>query len=94
MAKILVVGFDGTGVELVKNTVLAGVGSVTVQDCRIAEVRDLGSNFFLTADCVGSNVRLGIELAIALIDAGRTKRTSTHSGTQPSSRSSSNFGAC
>mmetsp|Transcript_10660 Transcript_10660/g.20981 ORF Transcript_10660/g.20981 Transcript_10660/m.20981 type:complete len:1144 (+) Transcript_10660:286-3717(+) len=55
--KVLIVGLRGVGIEIAKNLILAGPGAVTVADANITEIRDLGSNFFLTEDHVGKLTR-------------------------------------
>lgn len=54
-SKVLVVGLGGMGVEICKNLILAGVGSLTVMDHKDVQMRDLGSQFFLSEDDVGKN---------------------------------------
>lgn len=54
-AKILILGFAGLNVEVVKNLVLAGM-SVTIIDARIVVESDLQSDFFLTFEDLGRNV--------------------------------------
>ncbi|OQR97624.1 ubiquitin activating enzyme, E1 family [Achlya hypogyna] len=51
--KVLIVGMRGVGIECAKNLILAGPGAVTVHDDGLAEIADLGVNFFLTEDDVG-----------------------------------------
>jgi ubiquitin-activating enzyme E1 len=50
---VLIVGLRGLGVETAKNLILAGPGAVTLVDDHPTEVKDLGSNFFLTEADVG-----------------------------------------
>ncbi|KAM0789682.1 hypothetical protein ACM66B_006544 [Microbotryomycetes sp. NB124-2] len=52
-ASVLVVNFKGVSAEVVKNIVLAGVGSVTLLDDKTVSMVDLGANFFLRTDDVG-----------------------------------------
>ncbi|KAI8608645.1 hypothetical protein BC830DRAFT_1154417 [Chytriomyces sp. MP71] len=54
-ARILVIGVCGLAAEVCKNIVLAGIGSVTVLDSEPVSFRDIGANFFLTADDIGVN---------------------------------------
>jgi hypothetical protein len=51
--KVLVVGLRGTGVEIIKNCLLQGVGSVVLFDPTPVAIADTGANFFLTAEDVG-----------------------------------------
>lgn len=51
--KVLIVGVKGVGIECAKNTTLAGVHTMGLYDPGLTELRDLGSNFFLTPDDVG-----------------------------------------
>ncbi|GBG25630.1 Ubiquitin-activating enzyme, putative [Hondaea fermentalgiana] len=55
--KVLIVGLRGVGVEIAKNLILAGPGAVTVADSNEVEMRDLGTNFFLTEEHVGKTTR-------------------------------------
>ncbi|CAM9863686.1 unnamed protein product, partial [Heterosigma akashiwo] len=50
---VLIVGLKGVGIECAKNLTLAGPGGVTLLDDTPTEMRDLGSNFFLTEADVG-----------------------------------------
>ena len=51
--QVIIVGLKGVGVETAKNLILAGPGSVVLCDDDPAEIKDLGSNFFLTEADVG-----------------------------------------
>ena len=44
-----------TGTELLKNLVLPGIGAFTIVDSERVEPQDTGSNFFVTADAIGSS---------------------------------------
>mmetsp|Transcript_39870 Transcript_39870/g.105459 ORF Transcript_39870/g.105459 Transcript_39870/m.105459 type:complete len:828 (-) Transcript_39870:26-2509(-) len=55
--KVLIVGLRGLGVEIAKNLILAGPASVVLHDDELAEMRDLGSNFYLTEADVGARRR-------------------------------------
>lgn len=54
-AAVLVAGANGTGVEVAKNVILAGVRAVTIHDTKQVALRDLSAQFYLTAADVGSN---------------------------------------
>ncbi|KAI8928835.1 hypothetical protein BC831DRAFT_446751 [Entophlyctis helioformis] len=54
-SRILVAGCTGLANEVLKNIVLAGVGSITVLDAGTVVPRDLGSQFFLRDSDVGKN---------------------------------------
>jgi len=43
--------------EIAKNLVLAGIGSLTIQDDRLVTDDDLGAQFFLSGEDIGKNVR-------------------------------------
>ena len=45
--KVLIVGCKGVGIEVAKNTVLAGVHTLTLFDPEPATARDMGTNFFI-----------------------------------------------
>ena len=55
--KVLIYGLRGLGVEVAKNIILAGPKQVTLSDPTIVDVKDLGSNFYLTEENVGKNRR-------------------------------------
>ena len=52
--KVLIIGVKGVGIECAKNTTLAGVHTMGLYDPAETELKDLGSNFFLTADDIGT----------------------------------------
>ncbi|EJU06450.1 ubiquitin activating enzyme [Dacryopinax primogenitus] len=52
-SNVLIVGVRGLGVEIAKNTVLAGVKSVTIYDPEPVTVQDLGTQFFLREGDIG-----------------------------------------
>jgi molybdopterin/thiamine biosynthesis adenylyltransferase len=54
-ASVLISGFGGLGVEIAKNLILVGIGSVTLQDDRVTALSDLAPNFYLSADSIGQN---------------------------------------
>ena len=55
--KVLIVGMRGLGVETAKNLILAGVQKVDIYDPMTIEIRDLGSNFYLSEIDVGNKSR-------------------------------------
>lgn len=52
---ILIYSMGGLGIEIAKNIALAGVKNLTIQDCKLAEIQDLGTQFFLREEDVGKN---------------------------------------
>jgi ubiquitin-like 1-activating enzyme E1 A len=54
-ARVLVVGLDGVGAEVVKNLVLAGVGHLQLCDGSAVGESDLGANFLLARSDLGAN---------------------------------------
>ena len=50
---VLILGLRGVGIEAAKNLILAGPRSVTLHDPAPATVVDLGTNFYLTPECLG-----------------------------------------
>jgi len=54
---VLILGMRGLGVETAKNLALAGPKSVDIYDPTTVELRDLGSNFYLTEEHVGKTSR-------------------------------------
>lgn len=55
--KVLVVGLRGLGVEIAKNLILAGPNRVDIYDPTHVDIKDLGSNFYLTEAHVGKVTR-------------------------------------
>ena len=55
-AKILLITMRALSNEIAKNLVLAGIGSLTVQDDDLVVDDDLGSQFFISEDDIGKNV--------------------------------------
>ena len=47
-------GTSSAGTETLKNLVLPGFGNITIVDDKRVEERDLGNDFFVTAESVGS----------------------------------------
>ena len=45
--QVLVIGMKGVGIEAAKNLVLTGCKAVHLHDDGLAEIADLGTNFFL-----------------------------------------------
>uniref|UniRef100_A0AAR2ISJ7 E1 ubiquitin-activating enzyme n=1 Tax=Pygocentrus nattereri TaxID=42514 RepID=A0AAR2ISJ7_PYGNA len=68
-ANVLISGMKGLGVEVAKNVVLAGVGSVTIQDQGSAEWTDLSSQFYLRESDLGENRALCSEKALARLNS-------------------------
>ncbi|MCJ1354347.1 MAG: hypothetical protein MMC33_004335 [Icmadophila ericetorum] len=52
-ANILLVGLRALGDEIAKNLVLAGVGSLTINDDQLVGEDDLGAQFFLSEEHIG-----------------------------------------
>ena len=52
-AKVLVLGFDGSALELCKNLVLAGVGTINIVSSAILNIEDLATNYYATENDVG-----------------------------------------
>ena len=44
--------------EIAKNLVLAGIGSMTIQDDQSVQEDDLGSQFFVSEQHIGQNVSI------------------------------------
>ena len=55
--KVLIVDMRGLGVETAKNIILSGIGEVDIYDPKIVNIKDLGSNFFLSEEDVGKKNR-------------------------------------
>lgn len=56
-AKILLVTLKALANEVAKNLVLAGIGSLTIIDHAAVTEEDLSSQFFVSEEHVGQNVR-------------------------------------
>ena len=56
-ASILIVTMKALANEVAKNLVLAGVGSLTINDDQMVTDDDLGSQFFISETHIGKNVR-------------------------------------
>lgn len=56
-SKVLMVGMGGLACEVAKNIVLAGIGEVRILDSSMTTDEDLGANYFLGEDDVGSKTR-------------------------------------
>ena len=52
---VCLINASATGTEILKNLVLAGVGSFSILDNQCVSEADLGNNFFLSADAIGSS---------------------------------------
>lgn len=53
-SNVLIVGLTGLGIEIAKNVALAGVKSITIYDPKPTEIADLGSQFFLRKEDIGT----------------------------------------
>ena len=51
--KVLIIGLKGIGVEIAKNLILLGPAQVDIYDPTIAELRDMGANFYLKEEHIG-----------------------------------------
>lgn len=56
-ASVLVITMRALANEVVKNLVLAGIGSVTILDDHLVTEDDLGSQFLISDQHIGTNVR-------------------------------------
>lgn len=56
-ANVLLINIRALGNEIAKNLVLAGIGSVTIMDSNIVTETDIASQFFITEEDLGKNVR-------------------------------------
>ncbi|KAF2070716.1 hypothetical protein CYY_007970 [Polysphondylium violaceum] len=52
-AKVLFIGINSLMSEIIKNTVLAGIDSITLIDNHIVTIQDLSCHLFLTHDSIG-----------------------------------------
>ncbi|PNS18500.1 hypothetical protein CAC42_5039 [Sphaceloma murrayae] len=54
-AKVLLITVKGIGTEIAKNLILNGIGSLTIADDGIVTENDLGAQYFLREEDIGSN---------------------------------------
>ncbi|KAF2226530.1 hypothetical protein BDZ85DRAFT_211469 [Elsinoe ampelina] len=54
-AKVLLVNVKATGTEIAKNLILNGIGSLTISDMDLVQESDLGAQYFLRTEDVGSS---------------------------------------
>ncbi|MCI4375195.1 hypothetical protein PGIGA_G00106540 [Pangasianodon gigas] len=78
-ANVLICGMRGLGVEVAKNVILAGVGSVTIHDEGTTEWGDLSSQFYLKESDLGKNRAVCSEKHLARLNSN--VRLSTHTET-------------
>ena len=55
--KVLIMGMRGLGAETAKNIILNGPKEVDIFDETVVNIKDLGSNFFLSEEDVGKKRR-------------------------------------
>ena len=55
-ANVLLITMKALANEIAKNLVLAGIGSLTVQDSQVVVEDDLGAQFFVSEQDIGKNV--------------------------------------
>lgn len=66
-SNILLINIKALANEIAKNLVLAGIGSLTIIDTEVVRDDDLGSQFFVSEEQIGSNVLvLGILSSVSL----------------------------
>ena len=65
--KVLIAGTGGSGIEVAKNLCLAGVHTISLYDPERPTVRDLGTNFALTAASVAAQQETRASLSAALL---------------------------
>ena len=56
-ANILLITMRALSNEIAKNIVLAGIGSLTIQDDQLVKEEDLGAQFLISEGDIGKNVR-------------------------------------
>ena len=54
--------------EIAKNLVLAGIGSLTIQDNQTVVDDDLGAQFFVSEQSVGLNVRFATSIELSSLN--------------------------
>jgi len=52
-AKVTILGFNGSCLELCKNLILAGVGTINLVDSSCVDIEDLATNYYATEDDIG-----------------------------------------
>eukprot|EP00499_Haloplacidia_sp_CaronLabIsolate_P005863 CAMPEP_0196769604 /NCGR_PEP_ID=MMETSP1104-20130614/633_1 /TAXON_ID=33652 /ORGANISM="Cafeteria sp., Strain Caron Lab Isolate" /LENGTH=1139 /DNA_ID=CAMNT_0042139701 /DNA_START=23 /DNA_END=3442 /DNA_ORIENTATION=+ len=78
--KVLIKGLRGIGVETAKNLILAGPGEVALVDPEVAQIQDLGANFFLTEEDVASKHSRAHACAPKLQELNRMVRVHAEEG--------------
>lgn len=76
--------------EIAKNLVLAGIGSLTVQDSQVVVDDDLGAQFFISEQDIGKNVWCtGLQVIGVCLEANHliACRVSSASNTETKSQS-------
>lgn len=63
-SRVLLLGINASAVEVAKNLVLAGVGSLTLQSHQLANEKSLGYNFFIEPSQVGQNAAEASKIAV------------------------------
>lgn len=68
-SRILLLTASATGTETLKNLVLPGCGFITVVDADTVSARDVGNNFFVTAESIGKpRAQVALELLLEMND--------------------------
>ncbi|ANB12273.1 E1 ubiquitin-activating protein AOS1 [Sugiyamaella lignohabitans] len=90
-SKILVIGVSAATNEVVKNLVLAGVGSLTILDEKEVRARDLGAQFFIDETDVGKKIaeavkfrvqRLNPRVGLEIVTASLEEKLASEGGEQ------------
>ncbi len=76
--QLIYISYKGLGMEVVKNLVLAGPGALTLHDNEPCQIKDLGSNFYLTPEDVGKTRASAVVNKVK--ELNETVRVSVHEG--------------
>ncbi|KAL0221082.1 hypothetical protein RCL1_000936 [Eukaryota sp. TZLM3-RCL] len=82
-SNVLISGMTGVGAEIAKNLILSGVKSVTIHDLHDVRPGDLGSNFYLTQESIGSNRALACYKKFKTLNAYVEVNVNTSPLTEP-----------
>ena len=87
-ANVLLISMRALANEIAKNLVLAGIGSLTLQDSQVVVDDDLGAQFFISAQDIGKNVHSRHKKTIIYLEADSSTacRVSSASNTEVESQ--------
>lgn len=81
-AKVLVINIGALANEIVKNIVLAGIGSLSILDSNDVSANDLGAQFFLEESDIGKKASNKTYQQTSLIHVYLESRSCIHKDTE------------